>query len=862
MQSAADYTTAQYDKWSPIVQESLTFNASTNVETVNAVLLGDTPGNDGAFHVPKINIVDSKPTPKEVLSQIHQCDACIFQLDPTKQSVQNVWKTLDLINNANEKDGRAGKPIQFDLYSIFPESLVQRAITAVWKLQTTNVWKWMSSSYSKPWEKPKLDTMFTELVQSVIKEITDNTQCKSGWEVADSIKTATSFLLDIPIGKILQNQHIQQIKNAKSVIEFPFKKLMCGDTKKIEKFHENWLTNIDDEIEYVHFMSIDLDQAINHKLTVSLNFDALHESGIIILGLSGRAEWITNRVALTDIDHVEYLNSLGLIVLDRNHKFTENIITLRDIKLNGAEMQIVLQNVSSGATEVSSGTKVKTFKSTERHLVLLEIQNMNQQQHAKQLVHRVSHDVGGMMLKVVQVFAMREDVISSQLIRDAFKKAQDSNPERPLSKVHEVLKQEFGPQKYQQFQADYNVMDALKVGTVGQIHIANSTMPNGEDRILKVVFHEEQSEIWNNQWELLEMIGSSEVIPIIHQCWNTISVLKDNLFGEMNFKFESKYTKMARAILGGDDPSRSIVVRQEMKAAIRSMKGFTVTDSFIPCDVVQIDDKFSTPHVMMQHKASGSNLKEWLSDGLRTFSQKTKVFRSLILWWGYLAMQHGVVHSDPHYGNIMVSYDPNDPHRDPKGITFIDWGQTDTFVLGQDDEEDIEWFITFKKLLIKMDSIYDSNQIQFAENVERLVQNLQREFQDDDSGLLHLAEKVLLEPMDTRTTFRNAFLSDLAAVMKELGFESEHNSPRLLAGLALGAFNNDPRFSGADKTQEAVAADPLKVFPKNAALLFRAVTGIAGMLDDQHSLSHNKSASLTNHKTLVSMLMPFVKAAN
>ncbi len=124
--------------------------------------------------------------------------------------------------------------------------------------------------------------------------------------------------------------------------------------------------------------------------------------------------------------------------------------------------------------------------------------------------------------------------------------------------------------------------------------------------------------------------------------------------------------------------------------------------------------------------------------------------------------------------------------------------------------------------------------------------------------MIKLVGKMLLDPIDAKTGMRNVFMNDLASVMMELGFESEHNSPRLLAGLALGAFNNDPRFKGADKTQEAVAADPLLKFPKNAALIFRAVTGISGMLDDQESKLPGRDASLTDHNTLVPLLYPFV----
>ena len=93
------------------------------------------------------------------------------------------------------------------------------------------------------------------------------------------------------------------------------------------------------------------------------------------------------------------------------------------------------------------------------------------------------------------------------------------------------------------------------------------------------------------------------------------------------------------------------------------------------------------------------------------------------------------------------------------------------------------------------------------------------------------------------------FLNDLANIMLELGFESEKNTPTMLGGMAMGTLNNDPRFSGADKSVEMIKIDPIKKFPKNAALIFRAITGIVGMLNEQKE-------DLTNGLTLVQLWNP------
>ena len=199
-------------------------------------------------------------------------------------------------------------------------------------------------------------------------------------------------------------------------------------------------------------------------------------------------------------------------------------------------------------------------------------------------------------------------------------------------------------------------------------------------------------------------------------------------------------------------------------------------------------------------------------------------------------------------GNIMVS-------RNADRIAFIDWGQTDAFLIANDDKR--EWFSNFKKLMLKMHAAYDPQQQLFAHNTQLFLDNLKHELAAHGSGgLQQLFAKAVLDPIDAESALRRAFLSDLAAVMVQLGFESERNSQQLLAGTAMGAFNNDPRFTGAHRALRNVELDPLRVFPRNAALLFRAITAISGMLDEQQQHGN----SLTERKTLVELFVPFLKS--
>ena len=485
---------------------------------------------------------------------------------------------------------------------------------------------------------------------------------------------------------------------------------------------------------------------------------------------------------------------------------------------------------------------------------MLDIKTLNIEQYSQELMHRISTDIGGLIVKLIQVLSIREDVITSPILRKAFKEAQDNNPSRDESQVMRILQKEYGHQKFVAFNQTYKLQfPAIKSGSVGQIHYAIPRQPGNPTRILKITFHEEVSVIWRQQWELVKMFGESHAIPMLHNCWDTISSMEDNLFGEMNFDQESRYTKLAYQAIGDSDIAKT-AIELEIQQAMMSM-GFNLTESYLPCRIVGIIDDWSTSHVLMQEMAQGKNLKDWLDNNHPSFEQKSKVFKSLIVWWAYLAFKKHIVHSDPHYGNIMVHYDD---HGEPLWITIIDFGQTDLFLPSKADaalvDSKYQWFLTFKKLMRKINAVYDGDEIQFGHNVERLLENVKQKLIEE--GKLHkLLEKVFLESIDTRSMFGQMFLEDLANVMMELGFESEKNSARLLGGLAMGALNNDPKYTGAKKTQENVQLDPLKTFPPKAALIFRSVTGIVGMLDDQQAI---EKRSLTDDLSLVPMFKPFL----
>lgn len=268
---------------------------------------------------------------------------------------------------------------------------------------------------------------------------------------------------------------------------------------------------------------------------------------------------------------------------------------------------------------------------------------------------------------------------------------------------------------------------------------------------------------------------------------------------------------------------------------------------------------------MTQEYINGMNLKQWLEKENPSFSAKKKVMRSLLMWWAHLTFRHGVVHSDPHYGNVMVTLDSRT--HEPISIAFIDWGQTDIF---QDSFWDnnktgsaatilkskSKWLQTFSQLLIQMHVMYDEKEKEFATSIKSVFTDIQAKL-SEHGGIYRLFQKQFFDTINLEKSFQEVFMQEIANIMRQLGFETENDNTYVLSGLALSALNNDPRFQGADKSKQLVSRDAVKMFPKNACLIFRAFVALSGMVNDHIYDDKDSGKHLLDGNTLVQIWKPF-----
>ena len=466
----------------------------------------------------------------------------------------------------------------------------------------------------------------------------------------------------------------------------------------------------------------------------------------------------------------------------------------------------------------------------EGYKLLEQIREANMEVYSKRFMGKVSK-IGGITIKVLQVLAMREDLIPSKRIRNVFEKAQDSNSARDSVAVIAKLKEEYTTEQYDDFVERFgdNVGEAVNSGSIGQTH--KLTDKDGNKYILKVTFSDDVKDKWTSQWNIMSILGSSKTINELHSCWTTIASMKDNIFGEMNFIREMRFTNYAKNIINRDSSQKDVM---------KGMKLLGWKDNFLNAKVVNIVTELSTTSIFVQESGGETNLKKWLKIPGIPDEWKKDVIRSLVCWWGYILFKHKIVFSDVHGGNFIIQH--NDGDYKPTGIVYIDWGQTlildDEFIIDGENENingisKDEWFIEFKKLYRDMSLIYSDKEKMFKDHLYRKIENIKQGFKTK-SPFFEMIGKMLFHNYQHfyDTKFKEQFISDVGSVMMSLGFETTYNDPKILVGLALSAFNDDPKTSGAEQSMELIKSDPIKKFPAYSTLPLRGLTNIAGMLKE------------------------------
>ena len=259
---------------------------------------------------------------------------------------------------------------------------------------------------------------------------------------------------------------------------------------------------------------------------------------------------------------------------------------------------------------------------TERDLLDAHVRN------AMRIVER-STELKGAFMKLVQILSMRSDLLPPQAL-EVLATVQSSVPPMSSELIREQIARELGapPERlFARFEPE-----AFAAASLGQVHRA--ALPSGEDVVVKIQYPGVEETVVQDLKNVRALLQAFARIgrDVMRQKIDPSEIsaeLEERLGEELDYRKEAANLARFRALFADD----AEVVVPEPYAAFSSRRVLTMTalEGYPLQDIL-------APGV-------DQSLKDWVA---------IKYFRLL---WRQL-FEFGVLHTDPHPGNYLVTYHP------------------------------------------------------------------------------------------------------------------------------------------------------------------------------------------------------------
>lgn len=265
----------------------------------------------------------------------------------------------------------------------------------------------------------------------------------------------------------------------------------------------------------------------------------------------------------------------------------------------------------------------QSSEQTERDLLDAHVRN------AVRIVEG-STELKGAFMKLVQMLSMRNDLLPAEAL-DVLATVQSSVPPMDPAAIRKQITRELGrpPEKlFAEFEPE-----AFAAASLGQVHRAR--LPTGEDVVVKIQYPGVEKTVDQDLKNIRALITTLTRIgrDVMGQNIDASEVareLEDRLREELDYVNEAANLRRFRALFA-DDPE--VVIPQPV-------------------------DAFSSRRVLTMHYVEGYPLSDILTPGVDQSLKDWVAIKYFQVMWRQL-FEFGMLHTDPHPGNYMVTHHPH-----------------------------------------------------------------------------------------------------------------------------------------------------------------------------------------------------------
>lgn len=253
-----------------------------------------------------------------------------------------------------------------------------------------------------------------------------------------------------------------------------------------------------------------------------------------------------------------------------------------------------------------------------------------------------SRELRGAFMKLVQMLSMRTDILPAEVV-NILSVVQSSVPPMDYALIREQVKNELG--KYPEQLFKHFEPEAFAAASLGQVHRA--LLKSGEDVVVKIQYPGVDRTVTQDLKNLRALLQVFTVMTrdVLRQKFDASDAyheMEERLSEELDYLHEADNIGLFRRLFADD------------------------AEIIVP----RVYPKFSSRRVLTMEFIDGYTLPDIAAPGVEKTLQNWVVIKYFTITWRQL-FAFGVLHTDPHPGNYLVTYHPK--------LAMLDFGSIRVF---------------------------------------------------------------------------------------------------------------------------------------------------------------------------------------